>query len=116
MGSMTVGERENLMDQIEQFLPTLAAHHLGFKVVVEMVQHFQGMLLDRVVRIRRVAVAIPVCRTACLTCPLAMPRELQQNAAVSTHSKLQMFAMVAHTPSNLLVFLFVGLKTKRQRY
>ena len=51
MGSMTDGEQENPMDQLEQFLPTLAAHPVGYKVVVQMVKQFHGTLLDRVVRI-----------------------------------------------------------------
>ena len=42
MGSMTDGEQENLMDQLEQFLPTLAAHPVGFiQVVAKMIQQFQ---------------------------------------------------------------------------
>jgi hypothetical protein len=47
---MPDGEQEKQMDQLEQFLPTLAAHPVGFVVVVKLFQQFQWMM-DRVIRI-----------------------------------------------------------------
>ena len=44
-------EQRQLLDQLERFLPTLAAHRVGYKAVVEMVRQFAGDLLDKVVRI-----------------------------------------------------------------
>ena len=44
-------EQRQLLEQLEQLLPTLAAHRVGYKAVVEMVRQFAGDLLDKVVRI-----------------------------------------------------------------
>eukprot|EP00092_Neocalanus_flemingeri_P039913 GFUD01043473.1.p1 GENE.GFUD01043473.1~~GFUD01043473.1.p1 ORF type:complete len:481 (-),score=199.71 GFUD01043473.1:95-1468(-) len=51
MGIMSTREQRQLLDELEQFLPTLGAHHVGYKVVVEMVRQFEGTLLDRLVGI-----------------------------------------------------------------
>ena len=83
MGTMTMGEQENLIDQLAQFLPSLAAHPVGYKVVVRMVEQFQGMLLDMVVRILArefLLLSQSQCGAKCLQDSLPhLPRELQQN-------------------------------------
>ena len=39
------GEQEKLRDQHEELLPALATHLVWYKVVVRMVQQYQGILL-----------------------------------------------------------------------
>jgi hypothetical protein len=83
MGSMDKREQNELLDQLEKFLPTLAAHPRGYKVVVEMVCQFKKSLLDRVVRILS-RKFIPLSEIAagakCLLDSLTLlPRELQQS-------------------------------------
>ena len=51
MSSMSTRHKIVLLDQLEKFLPTLAAHPVGYKVVVEMMRQLQDNLLDRLVRI-----------------------------------------------------------------
>jgi len=83
MGSMAMGEQVKLMDQLEEFFPALAAHPVGYKVVVRMVQQFRGILLDRVVRILArefLLLSQSLCGAKCLQDSLPhLPRELQQN-------------------------------------
>jgi len=51
MAKMTNGELNHLLDQLEPFLPSLGAHPVGHKVVVAMIHNFDGILLERLVRI-----------------------------------------------------------------
>jgi len=51
MCSMSMGEQRHLVNQLEPFLPTVAAHHVGYRVVLEMVRQFPRVLVEKVVRI-----------------------------------------------------------------
>jgi len=51
LGSMSRGEQNHLLDQLEQFIPSLANHNVGYRVVLEMIRQFNGELLRRLARI-----------------------------------------------------------------
>merc|ERR1712096_224997 len=82
LGCMSTREQRQLLDQLEQFLPTLAAHPLGYKVVVEMVRQFEEDLLDRVVRILSrefiLLSQVPAGAKCLLDSLSSLPIELQQ--------------------------------------
>jgi len=51
LATMSKVEQSHLLDQLEQFIPSLANHNVGYRVVLEMIRQFNGVLLERLVRI-----------------------------------------------------------------
>ena len=87
VGSMDKREQSELLDQLEKFLPTLAAHPRGYKVVVEMVCQFKESLLDRVVRILS-RNFIPLRGSSWCQVPAGQPHPPAQGAAAELDQRI----------------------------
>jgi len=51
LDKMSCEQQEELLDQLEEFMTKVASHPVGYKVVMEMVKHFYGKSLARLVKI-----------------------------------------------------------------
>ena len=92
MGSMSREEQRELLDQVEKFLPTLAAHPVGYKTVVEMVHQFKEDLLERVIRTissKMFSISQTAAGARCLLDSLSfLPRKMQK-CFVTGYSSLE---------------------------
>jgi len=92
MGSMSREEQRELLDQVEKFLPKLAAHPVGYKTVVEMVHQFKEDVLERVIRTissKMFSISQTAAGARCLLDSLAfLPRNMQK-CFVTGYSSLE---------------------------
>ena len=110
LGNMSTREQGQLFDQLEQFLPKLASHSIGYNVVVEMVRQFEGTLLDRLVRIlcgEFILLSQSPAGAKCLLSSLnILPIELQQRLVLAYSDISNYHQAVDHLtgPISSLVF------------